>query len=273
MNASQLSNVGKKYFLAAALAGVLYLGATQRSFGQNLVLNPLFTADTEDVAGNPNGGGLGDQYTLTDWSSTGYNFLFINPNAGDDTVQGPSGGLSMWGPNSGSSNGLRLSPAGGNDIAADGAYDVGPISQVINGLTVGKTYQVTFLWAGAQQSGYFPATTEQWYVDLSGTTGLTNANIMSGGKATSVVNNAAEGFTGWMQAGFYFTATGTQETLYFLANGTPNGQPPFSLLSDVSLTLVPEPKASSSWALLFGVLIMVGNQAWRRYKTRTPTNT
>jgi hypothetical protein len=48
------------------------------------------------------------------------------------------------------------------------------------------------------------------------------------------------GFTGWMQNGFTFTATSTQETLSFLAIGTPNGQPPFSALADVSLQ-VPEP--------------------------------
>jgi hypothetical protein len=62
------------------------------------------------------------------------------------------------------------------------------------------------------------------------------------------VQNGAKGFTGWMTEDMTFEATSTSEVLSFLSVGTPNGQPPFSLLADVSMLAVPEP----------GSLAMVG---------------
>ena len=41
--------------------------------------------------------------------------------------------------------------------------------------------------------------------------------------------------------GLTFTATAAQEVLSFLSQGTPSGDPPIALLTDVSITKVPEP--------------------------------
>ena len=59
--------------------------------------------------------------------------------------------------------------------------------------------------------------------------------------ATAVANNANHGFTGWKQEAVTFTAGSTSQLLSFLAVGTPNGEPPFSLLDGVSMQAVPEP--------------------------------
>ena len=53
-----------------------------------------------------------------------------------------------------------------------------------------------------------------------------------------------------------FTATSTSELLSFLATGGPTGFPPFALLSNVSMNLVPEPASALIWGIgAFGVLI------------------
>ncbi len=184
--------------------------------------------------------------TVPNWTTTGYNFVYA-PGTADAGTQGGAtagqpkeapgeyntngyGNTYMWGPNNGSANGLpSTSPAGGNFIAGDGAFQVGAITQTITGLTVGETYSVKFYWAGAQQQGFTGATTEDWKVSL-GAQSFT----------TPVVNNLTKGFTGWVQQQFDYTATSGTETLSFLAAGTPNGQPPFSLLAGVDLEVVPE---------------------------------
>lgn len=52
-----------------------------------------------------------------------------------------------------------------------------------------------------------------------------------------------------------FVADRATATLSFLAHGTPEGVPPFSLLDGVSGTAVPEP---ATWALMVGGLGLVG---------------
>lgn len=152
----------------------------------------------------------------------------------------------LWGPNDGSDNGLPASsPDGGNFVGADGAYDVGAITQTINGLTAGDTYTVGFWWAGAQQSGFTGSNTEQWQVSLGSQT-----------QSTSVVDNVSHGFTGWTYQTFTYTASSASEVLSFLAVGTPSGEPPFSLLDGVTLyASAPEP---SSWILVLGAMGAAG---------------
>ncbi len=127
-------------------------------------------------------------------------------------------------------------PAGGNIAGADGAYQVGAITQTISGLEKGGDYAVTFWYAGAQQYNFTGNTTEAFTVGLG-----------SQSFETPVLNNLSHGFTGWYQQSFVFEATGTSEVLSFLAVGTPSGEPPFSLLDGVTMFEVPEP---ATWAML-----------------------
>jgi len=208
----------------------------------NLVVNGGFETLTK-------GAGQIDAVTqATGWTSTGYTFVFAPGTADTTGATGTYGNLKLWGPGTGAANGLTNSPAGGNFLAADGAYQTQPIRQTIGGLVVGQKYDLSFYWAGAQQSGYNGLNSEQWVVSLG------NQTIK-----TALVQNSSHGFTGWMQETFTYTATSTSEVLSFLAVGVPNGVPPFSLLDGVSLKAqVPEP---SSIALFIAGLALVGGAA------------
>jgi hypothetical protein len=194
-------------------------------------------------------GGRFPSQQVTGWTTNGYNFVFTPSSADTSGSYGEYAGLTLWGPQNGSANGLpATSPAGGNFLAMDGAYAVGSISQTIDGLTPGQNTTVSFYWAGAQQHGYNGATTEQFQVSLG-----TQVEY------TPVVSNASHGFTGWQQESLTFTPTSSREVLSFLAIGTPSGVPPFSLLDGVSIG-APEPGTCAlaglafSGAAFFGVL-------------------
>ena len=144
-----------------------------------------------------------------------------------------------------------VSPNHGNFFGIDGDATYGsPLSQTINGLTVGQKYKVSFDWAATQLRNRYGPTTNQFLVSLGGDT-----------QATPVVAVASQGFDGWYKASFTYTATAGSEVLKFVANGSPAGYPPFALLDGVSLTAVPEP---AMWALMLGGFGLVGAAARRR---------
>jgi len=222
----------------------------------NLVKNGGFELNTGNGQVNYN-------TTLTDWSSPGgYNFIFSPGTA--DTTGAPSwfpGNLALWGKGNGGENFLTDSSSGGYFFAADGAYGIQPITQMVSGLEVGKTYELSFEWAAAQQYGFDGATTEQWHISF----GDSHAN-------TGVYNLKSHGFSGWMQEAFVFTATATDQLLSFLAAGTPEGFPPFSLLDGVSLVEVSENQdivlvpAPATWMTTIGGLAMLAAVLRRRRK-------
>lgn len=196
---------------------------------------------------------------LTGWDTTGYNFIETPGSATTTGSLGPYGSLLLYGPGNGVSNGFVDAPSGHNFIAADAGLHLSdgtgtaPITQIVNNLTAGLQYRVTFDWASAQQSGFNGATTENWSVSL-GSTGIAGVDETY---STPYDMNVNHGFTGWHTATFLFTATGSTQTLAFLANGTPEGQPPFSLLADPTLQAVPEP---ATWAMMlvgFGTMGMM----------------
>ncbi len=230
-------------FGAAALLSVPALAAT------NLVSNGSFELTT-------NGPGH-TYYGYTDaigWNSNnGYNFIFA-PGTIDTTgsyTPEYNGNLQLWGSHNGGTEVIPTSsPAGGNVIAADGAFQTAPIQQTLNGLTPGKSYAVSFYWAAGQQLGFSGPTTEGWQVSLG-----------SQSFTTAIVANPSHGFTGWMQQTFVFTAQSSSDVLSFLALGTPEGLPPFSLLDGVTATAVPE---ASTWVMLVAGFGLVGIAARRR---------
>ena len=218
--------------IALALVALAGLSGAAQAAGPNLVKNGGFEVLTNGV------GQFDNNTSATGWTSNGYNFIFGPGTADNGGVNGQYGNLQLWGPGNGSTNGFTAaSPTGGNFVGADGAYLVAPIQQTIKGLVVGAVYNVGFDWAGAQQSGYTGETTEQWKVSFG------NQQI-----DTAVLTNESHGFTGWRQESFSFTATSVSQVLSFLAVGTPNGEPPFSLLDGVTVSgAVPEP---ATWAMM-----------------------
>jgi len=221
--------------------------------------------------GSDSTSGLATGATLTvgGWDTSGYNFVFTSGTISSGTqangapaqpFQAPGesnasngyGNTFMWGKGTGGGSGngtngnnggkdtITAPPGGGNIIAADGIYQVGAITQTINNLLVGHVYVLSFEWAGAQQQGtnYTSATTENW-----------TASLGSQSYTTNTVDNASESFTGWMGQNFYFTASATSEVLSFTAAGGPSCEPPFSLLADVDLELLPD---VSNWMIFTG---------------------
>jgi hypothetical protein len=229
--------------------------------------------------------------TLTGWTTSGYNFVMMNNptylqnNGGPKTLTGADDffdgayttanpantRLLLWGPDgygtASTANGLTNSPTGGNFLAADGAYWNRPISQVVNNLEVGKTYQLTFWWAAAQQYSFNGATTEGWKVCFGTCTYTFPANVadaystfdnIPSSQLVSTANrsNPNHGFQPWQFEYYTFTATSSSMTLSLLAYGTPLGQPPFSLIDGVSLQAVPEP---TTWAMMLIGFGLVGS--------------
>jgi len=191
----------------------------------DLITNGSFEQTTNGLG--KIGSSPGATTNVTGWNTNGYNFVFSA--TGGDT----NSYLQLWGAANGgiAGNTLGASPDGGNYIGADGAYETGAITQTVTGLVAGQQYSVGFYYAGAQQSGFTGDTTEQWKVSLGG----------SAVQSTPILNDVSHGFTGWNHEVFTFTADGSSDTLSFLAAGTPNGEPPFSLLDGVTMTAVPEP--------------------------------
>ena len=211
--------------VAIAAAASLALGSAAQA--ANLVVNGDFTQLSNGV------GQFDLNTTATGWSgNNGYNFVMSLAN---QPTPGRYGNLTLWDAADGGANTWNGSAAGsGNFAALDGDFEVQKITQTIHGLTVGDQYNLDFNYAFAQQHGYNGAT-------------LQNLTVALGGQSstTSTFSVANHGFTGWQSWGGVFTATSSSETLSFLAHGN-LPVPPFALVSNVSLTAVPEP---ATWAL------------------------
>lgn len=247
-------NVRKWLGLVAAVAAFC---AAMPASATNLIINGDFELTT--LPGSFEFGTGYPANQVTGWNTDGYNFIMAPGTADVGGSTGAYGNLILWGPANGSANGLTAtSPVGGNYVAADGGLPglTLPITQTVSGLNVGSEYLLTFWWAAAQQYGFNSITTENWIVDFG-----------SENFTTPIVTNANHGFVPWRKTTYVFTPTSTTQTLSFLANGTPVGQPPFSLLDGVSLekVAVPEP---ATWAMmLLGFGIVGASLRGRRGKT------
>lgn len=221
--------------LSSAMLGIFGVAAAMASTPAGATIDPAHQFIT-------NGGfetltnGLGQlsrNTVATGWTSAndgsgnyGFNYVFNASTASTTGSPGDVGYEKLWGPGNGSSNNLDAAHTTGNFLGSDGAYHLGKVTQAIAGLIIGQSYQLTFNFAGAQEYGTTGVQTESWYY------GFEDQNF---DQQTAVLNNVTKGFTGWQAQTYNFVATKTSDTLYFLAQGTPSGQPPMSLLDNVSL--------------------------------------
>jgi hypothetical protein len=246
-----------KSLLAAAVVAPLALAiGTAANASTNLVQNGGF--ETSSYSQSSQFGGTGSSFAyggqgVANWTgNAGYEIWFkggtqTTTNALNywDSIHPGTGygnyfrGLtnSVYPTETGAAYNVVASPNGGSFVAIDGdPLGNGSISQTISGLTVGQKYTLTFDWAAAQLINKNQTYQVQLTVDF-GTASQQTANLVEGpGK-----------FSGWQSETMSFTATKATQTLTFLANGHPTGQPPVALLDGVSLTAVPEP---ASWAMM-----------------------
>lgn len=239
--------------LAAAVAGTPADAAIDPT--HQFIVNGSFENLTNGI------GQLTRNTTAVGWTSSNdsqgnYAFTYVFNPATASTTGSPgdaSGGYEkLWGPGNGANNGLTASSTGGNFIGADGDWHVGRLSQTITGLIVGQTYTLSFDFAGAQEYGTSGSQTEGWYYGFTSQ----GANPL---QQTANLANASHGFTGWNTQTFNFVASSASDTLYFMAKGTPAGQPPMALLDSVSLTgafvsAAPDPATWSLMMVGFGIV-------------------
>nr|ADN16572.1 conserved hypothetical protein [Gloeothece verrucosa PCC 7822] len=245
----------KKTIIGLSALSISALGSSAQAASINLVKNGGFENYTQNapkayysnpstVIGYGNGGALDQSVTVNDWSNPtliapnqpALNFLLL-PNSSNQTSGPGVPGYSAFplaGPYNGHNNGLTESPAGGNYIASDSdpTYS-GPLQQVITGLIVGHTYELSFYEGAAQEATAQLNPVTRWYV------GFGNQTFTS-----TLFNLPNQGFSGWQKQTTTFTATSTSQLLQFVALGGPSGAPPVSLLDGVSLVdtaPVPEP--------------------------------
>ena len=232
-----LSTIG----LAAGL-----LATSMSASAQNLVTNGGFETTSgitaSSVITNTDLPGWSINYNGTFANNSAFKFAAVFNSAAAATTTGATGTDDQdpyWVM---ASLNAKDSSNGGHFIAIDGDPGFSAVlSQTISGLTVGHTYTLSFLQAGAQEDDKFGNTTDSWQVTFGGQT-----------QTSQVMTNNTHGWTDWMSQSMTFTASSATQILSFLAVGTPTGLPPVSLLDGVSLVdstvpAVPEP---SSWALL-----------------------
>ncbi|MGH8114843.1 MAG: DUF642 domain-containing protein [Rhodanobacteraceae bacterium] len=217
----------------------------------NLIQNPNFAAPGVTVStqfGTASYGGSSSHQFITNWlGNDGYAIWF--PTAGAASTENTVGQYTgtgkekLYGPVTAPPNGTSSTPFVGLD--GDQAAGVqASISQTVGGLTVGKSYTVSFDWALGQVQSRTGATKENLAVTFGSTT-----------LSTATKDNPSESFTGWFSQSFNFVATSTSQLLSFLSVGTPGGLPPMALLSNVSVSAVPEPP---ELALFGGGLLGLG---------------
>lgn len=231
-------------YLFVACVSVLACGAANAAeFVQNGGFEQVTGITRSSEFGASHIGQAVDHWTSA--SSNAFNLVFFSANeqVDADTRFGEHGQY-LWS--------SPASPTGGKFVALDGdIYYNGALTQMISGLTVGKTYTLSFDWAAGQYADRSGDTTEKLVVDFGGE-----------GFTTSTLNTPSHGFNGWHSVTHSFTASTTSQLLSFLSIGTPSGMPPVALLDSVSLQgSVPEP---ASWAMFIGGFGLIGGAARRR---------
>jgi hypothetical protein len=244
--------------------------------------------------GAPGGNDSFNNVNPTGWTSgsagPGGSLIYVTNTAAVNNYAGS--GLPIYGPKQGAglsaSNPFPAPPLPGNFVEADGnPYYGNSFSYQLSGLTVGQTYQLSFLEAFGQELGFgntSTTTSNQWVVGL-GVMGSqfvfneSNPNQYSytysdpNGSVTTpgVVTVPGQGVSPWQQVTVTLVADATNDVLTFLAwgnQGSTANVPPIAFLdigaNGNAVATSPEP---ASLSLM--VIGMLGFGAYRLRRRRS----
>ena len=265
-----------KLLLAAAI-----VATASAANATNLIAN----GDFSSFNNGPGPGYTFRAYTnnqLADWTQNvigGNNggLIVVLPSStlNDTTIHdGGSTVYSFWSTANGGLSVITAPPSGNPDVfAQDSAPEnTSYLSQTVNGLQAGKTYAITFNWAGLQLrsadgSNWNGVTNEKWLINLDGTYNGGRTQSFTGGTTLTtneITDVPSHGFTGWQSSTLKFVATGASEVLNLEAVSSSGGMPPFALIDNLQLNAVPEP---ATWAMMIVGVAGMGAVARRRRAT------
>lgn len=201
-----------------------------------------------------------DSTNLPGWSNGAsvpqpLNCLVLASDIGDPCgVAAENAGIVFW-------TAPTTSPDGGNFIAVDSDPNFSvALTQTLNGLVSGDTYEVDFYQGAAQFKAASGDTTDYWAVTLGSET-----------EDSALMTDPSKSLVGWESQSMDFTATATSELLTFFAVGTPMGGPPTALLDGITITdtttptgPVPEPSMWAGVAIVLAGLIVVRRRQQKR---------
>ena len=143
------------------------------------------------------------------------------------------------------------SPDGGNWVFSDSDYYNTAITQTINGLNPGDTYNLTFYQGMAQDTEPYITipgpVNAYWHVSLGASS---QDSTMMYGDGTTLT------FSNWAQQSMSFTATSSSEVLSFFAVGA--GAPPLAFLDGINLEQSSVPEPATIWLAGMCVAMMLG---------------
>lgn len=277
---------------ASALMAAVALGAPAHALDTNLIQNGNFALN--DLADTDTG--VSDTFRLdpsdsiADWTynvpggptanNGGLMTVLVAANLNSDhNMNDTCCDLGFWGSSNGGVSTITAPPSGDTFVLAQDSApeNTAYLSQTINGLTEGKTYSLTFEYAGAQLYGFGGtmwngATNEGVEVNLGGTydtsaPGGTQSQAYTGGQTDVVYYDGyadsipSHGFSGWQAVRMLFTATSVSEVLNLETISTSSGEPPFALVDDLQMFAVPEP---ATWTMMILGIGALGVLARRR---------